>query len=346
MRGITPARIAGGVTNRALSALNPLLDRIECRNRGDDAEPLPFRPVFIIGAPRSGSTLLYQLLLQSFDFAYFSNLHCRFWGGPSIIERRLKICRRRPPERFDSKHGVVAGWRSPSECGEFWYRFFRRLPQFVPAAEADAEKMQRLRRAIRAYCDAAGRPVLLKNMHCALRLGALFSTLPEARYIYIRRDLVENAHSLLETRMSRLGSYEDWWSMEPPEIEDLRRLPAHQQVVGQVRGINQLVENARANDPGSFCTVEYNELREDPASVVDGIGEFLSVSGANVDRLAWRPAPFESPWRLRIDPELYDRLVDEARSECESRHGRTVLECGSAPGVRRERGSDELRAVS
>ena len=73
-------------------------------------------PIFIIGAPRSGSTLLYQLLVKHTRVGYISNLMSLFphkmitlaeytkaWHG----SRNLK----------KSNLGYIAGLFSPSEAG-------------------------------------------------------------------------------------------------------------------------------------------------------------------------------------------------------------------------------------
>jgi hypothetical protein len=41
-------------------------------------QPLKHQPVFIIGAPRTGSTILYQTLTNLYDVLYIDNLVCRF----------------------------------------------------------------------------------------------------------------------------------------------------------------------------------------------------------------------------------------------------------------------------
>ena len=44
--------------------------------RSDDGDQCS--PVFIIGPPRSGTTLLYQVLVARYTFGYFSNWMARF----------------------------------------------------------------------------------------------------------------------------------------------------------------------------------------------------------------------------------------------------------------------------
>ena len=47
-------------------------------------------PVFIIGLPRSGSTLLFQLLINNFKFSYFTNLVNVFFRCPVLILKIFK----------------------------------------------------------------------------------------------------------------------------------------------------------------------------------------------------------------------------------------------------------------
>jgi Sulfotransferase family len=292
--------------HRAGRALNRGAGRLETA-RGSGKEPLAHPPVFIVGAPRSGSTLLYQVLVQAFDVGYLSNGHCRLWGAPSVVER---FRRPTPPASFSSRFGQTSGAGEPSECGPFWYRFFRRSPQYVPLEEADPAKLQRLRAAVRALGDAAGRPLVFKNLLCALRLAPLGTTLPEAVFVDIRRDLAANAASLLSARQSIHGGYDTWWSAEPPQIERLRTLPATEQVVEQVRAIEALVDRDRALlGEGRFLQIRYEELCDRPEEVLDAVAALAQQNGFRLARRQPIPAKFERPGATRLDPETRARLA-------------------------------------
>jgi len=39
-------------------------------------------PIFIVGAPRSGTTLLTQVLISSFELGYIDNISSKFWTNP------------------------------------------------------------------------------------------------------------------------------------------------------------------------------------------------------------------------------------------------------------------------
>jgi LPS sulfotransferase NodH len=303
-------KLGGRLVALLIPVINGVLHRVELALSSGSSKPLPHRPVLIVGAPRSGSTLLFQVLTEVLDFGYISNLHCLFSGGPSVVERLVRPLRWRTRSTFASKRGVVSGWSAPSECGGFWYRFFRRKPEYVPGGELDPRQGKKLRAALRALLSAFGRPVLFKNMHCSLRIEPLSAAVPEALFIFIRRDVVDNAHSLLETRRDVYGDYSKWWSMEPPRIAELASLPPEEQVVEQIRGINSLVERQlQERFPGSFIALSYEELIANPRGTVQSVAAFLDAHGAKpAARAGELPESFQAHKSVKIDTELYDRL--------------------------------------
>jgi len=286
-----------------------VLHHLECSFvDGTDSE-LPYPPVFIIGPPRAGSTLLYQVLLDRFDFSYLSNLHALFYGVPSLVERLFRPGRHRPGGEYRSQHGWVKGWCAPSECGQFWYRFFRRRPQFVSLGDVDEKCLSTFRGVIRRLEDAMGKPILLKNLPVALRLEAINKALPEAVFLVAKRDLVDNAHSLLAARKDICGSYETWLSMEPPNVDELRRKPVHEQVVEQVRKIHDVIDESRERHGHErFLDVHYEEFCRDTRSSLERIHRFLSYHRVPVVPLAEVPASFERNARIQIDANLYRKL--------------------------------------
>ena len=126
--------------------------------------------------------------------------------------------------------------------------------------------MRRLRGSVRALAARAGRPVVFKNLVNSLRVAPLGTALPEALFVVIHRDLVANAASLLAGRFQRTGDYGRWWSAEPPEIDRLRALPPHEQVVEQIRAIDALIHaDAERLGHERFHDVAYESLCADPA---------------------------------------------------------------------------------
>lgn len=292
---------------RSLWALNEALDCLETARGDASDEPLGRPPIFIVGPPRTGSTLLYQLVVQRFDVGYLSNRHCRYYGAPSLVERRTRT---HPPDELSSRYGRTSGPDAPSECPEYWYRFFRRSPQYVPREEMPERQRRRFRASVRAFGDAAGRPLVFKNLVCALRLGPIADALPEAVFVRIRRDLLATATSLLAGRKALYGDYRHWWSSEPPEIDSLRTLPPHEQVVEQVRSIDALIDRALDDiGPDRFNELTYETLCEDAQAALNGIAALAERNGFQLTPRMEVPSSLERSRPDPIDSGLHERLV-------------------------------------
>ena len=83
--------------------------------------------VFIIGAPRSGTTLLSQLLSSSGLFGYINNFIARFWTAPTLgalIYKTVLDHECRGNSSLQSHLGVTENLHEPHEFGYFWRRWF------------------------------------------------------------------------------------------------------------------------------------------------------------------------------------------------------------------------------
>lgn len=311
----TPRRLVRAARARLRRARIRSLHVLEVRlGRRWADEPLPYAPLFVVGAPRSGSTLLYQLLTDRFDLGYLANGHARQPGAPSLVERFRGLVRGRQGELGDyrSSFGGTAGELGPSECGPFWYRFFPRRPHYVPADAFPAASRRQLRAAIGAFVEACGRPVVYKNLYCTARLDAIAATLPEALFVVVHRDLAANARSLLDARMRVAGAYETWWSVEPPGIERLLQLPTEEQVVEQVRALDALVARVEASIGSErVLHLSYEELCADPHAQLERIAAFTAGRGCELGERGEVPVSFpERDGSSALPPELDDALRD------------------------------------
>lgn len=296
------------------TANRSVLQPIELIRSDGSAAPLEQKPLLVIGAPRSGSTLLYQLLTQRFDVTYLGNRHCAFFGAPSLVER-LGGRNARPPADYVSRHGRTSGAWGPSECGPFWYRFFRKSPQYVALSDAKPSDLTNLRSALRALGNAGERPLVFKNLLCALRLEPIAEAIPEARFVVIRRDAFDNARSILVSRLRANGEAQSWWSAEPPGWEQLRELDPAEQALGQIDAIHSVIDDARERFGDSrFCDVEYERLIEDPPATLASIGTFARGQGIMLDERFEVPASFPRSEAGELPPELEQSLARSAEA--------------------------------
>ncbi len=307
------ARRALGLANRHL------LRHVEYGLALDPDEPLRHPPIFFLGAPRSGSTLAVQVITDALDVGYISNRHCQWFGAPALAERLFHPTRNRPTSDYQSRHGVTDGWHAPAECGEWWYRFFRRRPPYMRLDEVDPEKMRAFRRSVASLTNAFDRPIIFKNLYASLRIQAIAHYLPESLFIVTHRDELENGHSLLEARYKRFDTYQPWLSVEPPEVERLKSLPPHEQVIEQIRHTHQTIDAdmqaAKVSLSRRFDIV-YEDFCRNPAAVVESLHRFILRNGCDVK---WReinlPASFSRRDTVRIDNQLYEALCSYSASE-------------------------------
>ena len=308
----------GNYARRASRLANHHVVRhVETMLAPDSELALRHPPIFFLGAPRSGSTLAVQVITDVLDVGYISNRHCQWFGAPALAEKLFHPTRQRPTSNYKSRHGEIDGWHAPAECGEWWYRFFRREPAYVTLDEIDPHSMKRFRQSVAALTDAFDRPIIFKNLYASLRIQAIAHYLPESLFIVIHRNEVGNGHSLLEARKHVYGDYKKWWSMEPPGVEQLKCLPPHEQVIEQIRHIHSaIVKDLRVSGAATSRTLHlnYEDFCSDPLATIKDIQLFASSHGCEIEQRNTPPERFKMRNHVRIDPNLYREMSDYARS--------------------------------
>jgi len=216
-------------------------------------------PFFIIGAPRTGSTLLFQLLLNRYPFSYISNLASFFYTCPSTITVLSRHMLSKYQNRdLESKYGYISGFAAPSEAGPLMdYWFGNDLTTInVPEKHIDF-----VRNSISAISSVMGGPGLFKNMRLSLKIEPLAKMFPKAVFIHIRRDPVFVAQSIILTRRNLFQSDHEWWSYSLPQKKELLKLQPFEQVAYQIKTIWDTIQTAQANLTASkFIEISYDDL--------------------------------------------------------------------------------------
>ena len=295
-----------------LRELNSLLAKLEDEVTQRFTDPqLPV--VFVIGAPRCGSTLLADVLSRTGAFTYVSNFVARFWLAPYIgmlISHALEIGDdiERP---FSSEYGVTEGWSGPHEFGYFWSRWFGNA-ETHKLDEADLAKIDRttMARELAALEHVVGKPLFFKNLLCGPQMSFLADILREAVFVLCRRDPLYNAQSLLIGREKVYGSRAAWLSLKPREYKALIDLPPHDQVAAQLHYTIEDIERSAATlAKGRFLEVRYEDLCCQPRTQVGRIREALLALGTSADwRLELVPERFELRNVQRLDDEDFQKL--------------------------------------
>lgn len=237
-------------------------------------------PIFIIGAPRSGTTLLYQYLISALELSYPSNLIARFWGQPLAgWTLQQTLFENAPTYRscFRSHHGYAdSSLLEPHEFGYFWRRWFPETDTHHTPSDAPVDLQ--LNQTLTALEQASGRSWLFKNLTLGMKIPLLHRLFPDMRVLYLTRDPLHIAASLLQGRQERYGDITTWWSLQPKETPRLLSLPPHEQVSAQIYYIErQIAQDLDALPTSSHQTLSYESFCTDPKQWIQKIATWLAI---------------------------------------------------------------------
>jgi len=237
--------------------------------------------VFILGPPRTGSTLLYQLLVNFFGLFYFSNLVNDFFSEHPVIGAIVQQAFRWREVSYESKQGKTAELFEPSEASLIFKNWFgSQHPSQTKSCDVIVEKKSHMIGTMSAIYQITCQPILIKNAWNCFRIRSLVEMFPASKFIWIRRDLVHSADSDLKTRLAR-GSLDTWSSATTANYEEIQRRPHGEQVVLQQYEYSKAIANDLKQFVPRFLEVRYEDLCTTSSRQLDRLGKFLGMTRIN-----------------------------------------------------------------
>lgn len=292
---------------------NSVLREASCLHK-ENKTPALHPAVFIVGVPRSGTTLLHQLLVNRLQVGYIDNLIARFWGCPHV---GIKLSKELIPEhdrislQYTSDLGRTPGLAGPHEFGYFWnywFGFNEEEPHKLSEQRRTGVDIDGLGRTLADMQLMFGLPLAFKNLTCGLQAELLWQAYPKALFVYVERDPIEVGRSILAARKRFHGSYQAWWSIKPagwPEnVPD--RGPASEVAWQVMETARQTMESLSCVN---FIKVNYNGLLADPESVIMRIAYSIRAAGGGFVTTRGKPLrPLEHPLPTNIPTEMLNDL--------------------------------------
>jgi hypothetical protein len=273
---------------------------------GEMLRDVPFRPVFVMGDHRSGTTILYKLLGATGCFNLVSVYHV-------VCSRRLL---------YDHVHGCAGETRAAINAyfqqqgmqdrvfdkvaaeadmpEEYGYAFSHggARPQLKPENRAElvalCQKIQ--------LTSGASRPILLKNPWDYFRnFMVVKEAFPDSVFVFIHRypPQVINSQmlamqSLLRTRNAYVALVADWYNAlfrQPLRLRLTRFLFSSHFDLGLRLAIRHVrraadyyLENVSSLPAGDYITVRYEDLCADPRATLSSIMHALGLEDfADID---------------------------------------------------------------
>ena len=297
------------------------------------------KPVFIIGCPRSGTTILLYLLAAHEAFAWVSGQLNRFpqmmillsyynriydipgFGKYLFLLAHNEKCRRILPR-------PVEPWR-------FWNTYlsnfqWERRGQIPPRRRTEnditPEEITNTRRVIQRLCKYQNRERFISKYTDFPRIKYLLQPFPDAQFIHILRDGRAVAHSYCtRIKSGDFGTWQEreWWVRGWPaswrkhwrqNYNSPLSLTAYQWKFF----VKEIREDAKCLPSRQYLEVRYEDLMESPKKTLVHILEFCGLGFTTrvsryLDRIGLRNMNYK--WKKALDDEqqreLNELIVDD-----------------------------------
>lgn len=226
------------------------------------------RPLFIVSAPRAGSTLLFETLAQ---FAAVWTI------GRESHDIEADIPELHPATCNYASNRLTAAEATPavSTAVQRWFR----------------QRLQNRSGGWYWMLPEEERPpsvrFLEKTPKNALRIPFLKAVFPDARFIFLYREPQQTISSLMEGWRSRRfvayrdmprWPYQEWSFLLTPGWEHLGDRPLAEIAAQQWQISNTCIMDDLAMVPRSeWCLVQYSDLIRDPKRTIEALGQFAGV---------------------------------------------------------------------
>jgi hypothetical protein len=294
------------------------------------------KPIFIVGVPRSGTTMLYRILCHHSDLAWFSHEDLEFLFPKATQESlkklftKMKENNEKIPKNEETlfvfgpnqKEIIKNTSKQPIEAEIFWKKNFG--SEYIKDVSEDKknEIMQEIQKVLEREKKSR---FLNKSPQNSMRIFALKKIFPDAKFINIARDPRSVIASMLQ-RHEKQGSFDMGIPLRnsPEKISYLKqkflsRSKDYDIIREFSKKYQEITENiydfSKSHD-GSLINVIYEELLADPEKIIIKLLEFCELQKpSNVNELIPKIEETQNKWKEKLtknDEKKIFRIVKSA----------------------------------
>ena len=247
-----------------------------------------FSNIFVMGLPRSGTTLLTQLLYNNTDLYCVNNFMARFWETPLVGAKlsQLTISKTRLQD-FHSHYGRTSDIDQPHEFSLFWHKWLKvhNFEKYDPGVAEKLIKWSELSSKIFNLNRVLGGGLVFKPMEfVGFHLYSFMQIFKKSIFIYLERDPLEVSLSILRAR--KKADTSQWWGSYPPgEIFDsIKNKSLVDQVAHQVCYFKKMYEEKFLdhNQHPQLMRLNYDDLCKSPNKSLSRIGHAVEKTGGDL----------------------------------------------------------------
>ncbi|MFO0429155.1 MAG: sulfotransferase family protein [Planctomyces sp.] len=301
---------------------------IEAAGKTPSGEPV----LLVVGAPRSGTTLVYQTLAQFLDVSYFSNLTSFFPKSAIAGSKMFSWLTGKGSVDFHNFYGQTAGLSGPNHGFSIWNQWLGE-DRYVPRSNLSESEMAEMRSFFDSWTRTFGKPFLNKNNRNTACLDQLSRAIPSATFIVVRRNPLRVAQSLINARAQVQGDKTVGWGLHATDLSDASDpLSYVDDVCDQILQIEEELDQQLQEIPENRrIEITYEGFCEDPASALTKIENRVPGVRLLRDRVARDLKPFKPSAGISLSIEEQKRILERLASVREHRAGRSEAAAVTAP---------------
>jgi len=221
-------------------------------------------PLFIVGAPRSGTTLAYQLITEHIHCSFITNLVNNNSDIPLTMSLVSAYLPDKRSTKFTSNYGNTAGRTKPSQGDQIWGKFLGKERAYHPNNTIDSTTLTEANHLIRRIAHIMKAPFVNKSIINSVKLNSILEAFPDAHIVWVKREPFFIAQSNYVNWKRKPGL--QWVSAKPNNYAELAKLSVLEKSTMQILSIERDIEKVIAqHDPKKVMTINYEDICMKPS---------------------------------------------------------------------------------
>lgn len=271
--------------------------------------------LLIVGPPRSGTSLLHQVLASCLDVSYFTNFNAMFRRSPLAAAKYFPNRLDPGPVTGENLYGNTSGFRGVNDAFHVWNRYLGK-ERYDAMSELDSSTAREMCQFFKVWTDITSKPLLNKNNRNLACTTLLSELLPTAHFIAVRREPIYVAQSLLKAREWVQGSRNIGWGLNSVDSSPSgSQMDDVEAVCRQVAANESLLIRQREQVSSERWTeVSYESFCENPQAIARKICEIHpSIKLRSAQRIDG-VQPFANTNQNRLTNEELSRIQQLLRT--------------------------------
>ena len=271
----------------------------------DQLREITFKPIFIMGVQRSGTSILYELLNKTNSFNIITAYHiiknreliynhinnleeeskkkiAVFFKSESLIDRGIDKLKITPD--FPEEYGFVLAQKTGKS--QLIYESLKTFNEFC-------KKIQ--------YVSENNKPLLLKNPFDFSNFLFIKKIIPDAKYIFIHRSPMKTLNSQINSMRTLLKQKSQYMSLLSPSYDkmfnnkillnyykfmynSLSPITTNKAIKNLANRTKYFLENIESIEKNDYVSTRYEDICEKPNEEIKKIMSFLKIKiESNID---------------------------------------------------------------